>query len=51
MARKFKRSVRNPKLPGPDYYEGCFKKGKTKKLVEAEEEEKVTIESQEGAMM
>ena len=28
MAKKYKRDIRNPKRPGPDYYEGCFKKGK-----------------------
>ena len=28
MAKKYKRDIRNLKRPGPDYYAGCFKKGK-----------------------
>lgn len=51
--KKFKRSSENPKLPGPDYYEGCFKKGKKKILVQATEveDEEVVLESQESMMV
>ena len=45
MLKRYKKNTRNPKLPGPKYYEGCFKKGKKKQLMKAEPEEEVGIES------
>ena len=51
--KKFKKDIRNPKLPGPDYYKGCFEKGKKKSLVAAAEveDEIVVLESQESMMV
>ena len=50
ILKKLKINARDPYKPGPNYYDGCFKKGKKQELKEDKDEEVILVASQEDMM-